>query len=97
MAASWSAVKCPVLSVFGGADFIACSELEHELITQTVNAAHPGHATHITIPDIDHLLIRNTDRKSAHANFSNKAYRDLNFHSGFADSVNEWIKQMLEK
>src|SRR5690606_10835506 len=76
MAESWTAVKSPVLSVFGGADFVACSELEHELITRTVNNAHPGNATHITIPDIDHLIVRNPDWKSAHANFSNKSYRD---------------------
>jgi alpha-beta hydrolase superfamily lysophospholipase len=97
MAASWSAVKCPVLSIFGGADFIACSELEHKLITRTVNTAHPGNATHITIPDIDHLLIRNSDWKTAHANFGNKAYRDKNFHIGFADTVNEWMKLTLKK
>ena len=95
MAESWGAVKCPVLSIFGGADFIACSELEHQLITNTVNAAHPGNATHITIPDIDHLLIRNPDWKSAHVNFSNKAYRDSHFHQGFADTVNSWMKRMV--
>jgi alpha-beta hydrolase superfamily lysophospholipase len=94
MAASWSAVKCPVFSIFGGADFIACSELEHELITRTVNAAHPGNATHVTIPDIDHLLIQNVNWKSAHANFSNKAYRDSHFHRAFADTVNSWMRRM---
>ena len=95
MARSWSAVTCPVLSVFGGADFIACSELEHELITRTVNAAHPGNATHITIPDVDHLIVRNPDRVSAHRHFADKAYREANFHQGFADTVNAWMKRQL--
>jgi len=97
MAASWSAVSCPVLSLFGGADFIACSELEHQLITKTVNATHPGNATHITIPDIDHLLIRNANWKEAHDNFANKAYRDSHFHYGFADTVNSWMARQLVK
>lgn len=97
MAASWSQVKCPVLSIFGGADYIACSELEHQLITRTVNAAHPGNATHITIPDIDHILIRHPDWKSAHAHFSDRAYRDKNFHHGFAEEVNKWMKQQLKR
>lgn len=95
MAASWTAVKCPVLSVFGGADFIACSALEHELITRTVNAAHPGNATHITIPDIDHLIVRNKDWKEAHAHFMDKAYRDSHFHDGFAEMVNAWMKKTM--
>jgi pimeloyl-ACP methyl ester carboxylesterase len=96
MAASWTAVKCPVFSIFGGADFVACSELEHELITRAVNAAHPGNATHLTIPDIDHLLIRNPDWPSAHKHFMDKAYKDKNFHSGFADAVNQWMKKTMK-
>jgi len=95
MAASWTAVKAPVLSVFGGADFIACSLLEHQLIVRTVNAAFPGNATHITIPDVDHLLVQNPDWKAAHANFMNRAYRDQHFHQGFADTVNKWMKERL--
>jgi len=67
------------------------------LITETVNKAHPGNCTHITIPDIDHLLIRNANRKEAHDNFSNKAYRDTHFHYGFTDTVNSWMKKMLAR
>ncbi len=96
MAESWTAVRAPVLSIFGGADFVACSELEHELIARTVEAAHPGNVTHITIPDIDHLIIRNPDWKSAHKHFMDRAYKDKNFHHGFADTVNSWMKSQIK-
>lgn len=95
LASSWSAVNCPVLSIFGGADFIACSQLEHDLIAGTVNAAHPGNCTNIIIPDVDHLITQNADRKAAHDHFSDRAYRDTHFHQGFADTVNAWMERMV--
>jgi alpha-beta hydrolase superfamily lysophospholipase len=97
MAASWSAVNAPVLSIFGGADWIACSELEHQLIVRTVNAAHPGNATHIVIPDIDHLITVNKDWKDAYSHFSDKAYRDSHFHQGFADTTVNWMVRMMKR
>ncbi len=96
MAASWSAVKSPVLSLFGGADFIACSLLEHELITRTIESVRPGNVIHITIPDVDHLLIRNVNWESAHSNFSRKAYREANFHQGLADSTVVWMRKQMQ-
>lgn len=97
LAASWSAVPCPILSLFGGADYIACSLFEHQLIERTVNAAHPGNCTHITIPDIDHLLVQQTDWKAAHKNFADKAYREAHFHYGFADTTVKWMNIIREK
>ena len=93
MAAAWSGVQCPVLSVFGGADFIACSELEHQLIERTVNSVHPGNCTHITIPDIDHLLLKNKDWKEAHDTFKDRSTWPDKFHFGFTEVVNKWMKE----
>lgn len=94
LAASWSAVKCPVYSLFGGADYIACSELEHHLIVDAVNAAHPGNATHMRIPDIDHLLVQNRDWKEAHKNFADRIYREAHMHPGFSGIVIKWMNQV---
>lgn len=94
LAASWSAVECPVLSIFGGADYIACSALEHQLIERTVNAAHPGNCTNITIPDIDHLIVQQADWKAAHKNFADKAYRESHFHYGFTKATIDWMDMM---
>ena len=97
LAKSWSAVECPVLSVFGGSDFVACSELEHELITRTVNAAHPNNATHITVPELDHLLTRNKNWEEANKNFMNVAYREQNFHFEAARQMTDWMVQQIKK
>lgn len=95
LARSWEAVNAPVLSIFGGADYIACSELEHKLIVNTVNSTHPGKATHINIPDLDHLLTSNPNHDSAHKNFMNAAYKKDHFHQGFADTTVWWMKEQM--
>ncbi|MBS1772567.1 MAG: alpha/beta fold hydrolase [Bacteroidetes bacterium] len=97
LAASWSAVECPVLSLFGGADYIACSLLEHQLIERTVNATHPGNCTHITIPDIDHLIVQQPDWKTAHKNFNDVKYRSEHFHYGLAKTTVEWMDKIRSK
>lgn len=95
LARSWSNVDAKVLSIFGGADFVACSELEHELIVRTVNSTHPGNATHLHIPDVDHLLISNPDWKSAHKHFMDAAYKNTHFHQGFADETVKWMRGVM--
>ena len=85
-----------ISSIFGGADWIACSELEHELIVRTVNSTHPGNATHVNIPDVDHLIIQNPDWKTAHKNFSDVAYRNTHFHQGFANITVQWMKSVMK-
>lgn len=97
MAAAWSHVNCPVLSVFGGADFIACSELEHQLITRTVNSTHPGNATHITIPDVDHLILKNKDWKEAYSTFNNRSTWESKSHKEFPVIITRWMNQQLAK
>ena len=97
MAASWSAVQCPVLSVFGGADFIACSELEHKLLTDAVNASHPGNGTHIVIPDVDHLILKSKDQKDAYNAFNNRASWPERSHIGFTQVVNKWMNEQVSR
>lgn len=95
LARSWSNVDAKVLSVFGGADFVACSELEHELIVRTVNSKYPGNATHLNIPDVDHLLIQNSDWPSAHKHFMDAEYKAAHFHQGFADATVKWLQEVV--
>lgn len=97
LARSWANVNCPVLSAFGGADYIACSRMEHELIARAVNSTHPGHATYLEVPDVDHLLTRNNDWVSAHKHIADAAYREANFHQGFADKLTAWMQSQLKR
>lgn len=96
LARSWANVDAKVLSVFGGADFVACSELEHQLIVRTVNSTHPGNAEHWNIAELDHLMIRNPDWPSAHKHFMDAAYKKDHFHQEFADKVTGWIKGVVQ-
>ena len=95
LARSWSAVNAKVLSLFGGTDYIACSELEHQLIERTVNAAHPGNATFLRIPDVDHLISQNPDWKSSQKHIGDIAYRNTHFHQGLADSTVKWMRNVM--
>ena len=95
LAKSWSEVKCPVLSIFGGADFIACSEVEHYLLTEAVNASHPGNGTHVTIPDIDHLMVRATDMKDAHSHFGDWDHADKHFNYRIAEETLGWLREQV--
>lgn len=97
LARSWAAVDAKVLSVFGGADFVACSELEHELIVRTVNSTHPGNATHMHIADLDHLLVRNADWASANKHFMDAAYKHANFHQEYADKLVGWMQSVMKE
>ncbi len=89
----WGKVNCPVLSVFGGADYIACSPLEHKLLTAVVNDAHPGNATHVTIVDIDHLMVRNPDRKTSAKYIKDRTYARDNYHTGLANTIIQWLSE----
>ena len=93
LAKEWSALDVPVLSVFGGADYIACSELEHQLITKTVNSTHPGNATHITIPDIDHIMVQNKDWQSSMEHITDGNYMRAHYHEGLGNEIIKWINK----
>ena len=51
----WQDVSVPVLVIHGSADTIM-SQSDSRAIADTVNRAHPGHATYIEIDGADHLL-----------------------------------------
>jgi len=95
LAYEWSQVNCPVLSIFGGADFIQCSALEHLLITQTVNKSHPDMATHITIPDIDHIMVTNKDWNSAFVNLKNPDYISKNYNPKIGEVTVDWLDKHI--
>ena len=50
---AWSTIDAPVLVVFGEFDQFE-GRLGHELIATTVNRVHPGRATFLEIPRMDH-------------------------------------------
>jgi pimeloyl-ACP methyl ester carboxylesterase len=97
LAESWSKTQCPVLSIFGEADFIQCSAVESYLIAETVNKSHPGNGKDLHIPDIDHLMVRNKDMKEAHKNFGNREYMLNNFNPKIAEETIKWMDSLKSK
>lgn len=93
MAETWKQVNAPVLIVHGGADYEQCSLVEPFMIRETVNAAHPGTATWITIDDIDHFMMKSKDWKEAAANFKAQQYAKGNFNYKIAEETVKWLKQ----
>jgi pimeloyl-ACP methyl ester carboxylesterase len=54
-ALAWRDVTGGVLVLWGGSDFVT-SRAEHVELTAAINAQHPGAATFVEIPELDHYL-----------------------------------------
>jgi pimeloyl-ACP methyl ester carboxylesterase len=93
MAKSWRAVKCPVLVVHGGTDYEQCSLVEPMLIEKAVNDTHPGNGKWITIPDMDHFMMRSKDWQTAVKNFRDAQYTKGNFHPAIAAETVKWLRE----
>ena len=92
LAESWQKVNCPVLVLHGGADYEQCSLVEPMLIQKTVNEKHPNAATWVTIPDLDHFMMRSKDWTEAAKNFKEQQYLKDNFNPKIAEETVKWLK-----
>lgn len=95
LAKSWGEVKCPVLILHGATDYEQCSVVEPMLIEKTVNEKHPGHATWITIPDLDHFMMKSNDWPQAVKNFREGQYAKGNFNTKIAEETVSWLKTQI--
>lgn len=89
---SWQRVNCPVLIVHGDADYEQCSDADPLLMQETINAAHPGFASLVTIPDLDHFMMKSSNWKQAVENFRKQEYMKGNFNPRIADETVKWLK-----
>ena len=95
LAQSWQALNCPVLILHGEADYESCSIVEPRLIKETVNAAHPGNATMILIPHLDHFMMKSANWEEARDNFNKQQYNKGNFNYDIAKETINWLKKQL--
>ncbi len=93
LAESWQKVNCPVLVLHGGADYEQCSWVEPLMIQKTVNEKHPNTATWVTIPDLDHFMMRSKDWTEAAKNFREQQYLKGNFNPAIAEETIKWLKE----
>ncbi len=92
LAQSWQALNCPVLIVHGETDYEQCSKAEPLLMQQCVNAAHPGNATLIVIPQLDHFMMKSATWEEARDNFNSQQYNKGNFNYKIAEETINWLK-----
>ena len=93
LAESWQKVNCPVLILHGGTDYEQCSKAEPLLMMQTVNAAHPGNATMIIVPQLDHFMMKSATWEEARDNFKSQQYSKGNFNYAIAVESINWLKK----
>lgn len=91
LADSWKKVNCPVLIIHGNADYEQCSKVEPLMIKETVNEAHPGFATQVTIDNLDHFMMNSKDWKEAYQHFKNQEYAKGNFNYRISDETVKWL------
>ena len=91
LAESWQKLSCPVLILHGAADYESCSIAEPQLITAAVNAAHPGNATMIVVPQLDHFMMKSANWEEARDNFNQQQYNKGNFNYSIADETIKWL------
>lgn len=62
--AAWSAVSCPVLAVWGEADFMT-DKGDSEKIAEVVNKKTPGKATFLALAEVDHMMSKAADAEES--------------------------------
>lgn len=92
LAQSWQAIKCPVLVLHGAADYESCSIVEPELIKATVNEVHPGNATMVVVPELDHFMMKSKNWEEARDNFKAQQYTKGNFNYSIAEETIKWLR-----
>ena len=93
LAQSWQSLNCPVLVLHGETDYESCSIAEPKLIRDAVNAVHPGNATMIVVPQLDHFMMKSKTYAEARDNFNTQQYAKGNFNTDILDETVKWLRE----
>ncbi|GAB2963240.1 hypothetical protein GCM10027048_35130 [Hymenobacter coalescens] len=85
--AAWQRVHAPVLALRGASDYISYS-LDHQIIADAVNQVHPGSASFVLLPDVDHHFNHARDLPEA-MRMDQMANPELNFE--FMNVMLRWL------
>jgi alpha-beta hydrolase superfamily lysophospholipase len=86
----WAALKgVDVAVLYGGADFVTGVE-ESQALVEAANAARPGSATYIEIPDMDHFLMQSPSQAAAFQRMQSGG--QAQFHPKLGQTVIDWLK-----
>lgn len=92
-ASYWQKLDTNVLSIFGACDFVA-ERVDHPMIADVVNAAHPGRAKFVEIPNSDHGF-RNVATMKESMEFWTKGGKEMNL--AICDVLTAWADEVTSK
>ena len=91
MPALWQPLTAvDVAVIYGAADFVTGVE-ESKAIVDIVNAARPGTAVYIEIPDMDHYLVQSPNQAASFARVHTQPPPHASFHPALAKIVGDWL------
>jgi hypothetical protein len=88
--ALWERLKPDVLVVYGSSDYYT-DAAQHQAVVEVVNAARPGAATFVEIPEMDHLMLRAKDQAASLA----RAQQGTPgvYHAEVEEVVGRWLRE----
>ncbi|MBK7368261.1 MAG: alpha/beta fold hydrolase [Candidatus Eisenbacteria bacterium] len=84
-ASLWEQIGAHVLSVHGASDYVSYA-VDHQLIADVVNRAHPGYGRYVSLPNSDHVFATWPTEAESMQHFPNGET-----NTAFATLVLEWI------
>ncbi len=88
-ASYWSKLDAHVLAAKGASDFVVY-EVDHKLIADIVNRAHPGKGRSVIVPSSDHLFHNFATEPESMRNFQRGKY-----NLAFSTMMKDWIREVM--
>lgn len=89
MASYWAKLDTHVLAARGASDHVVY-DVDHRLIADIVNRAHPGRGKFVLVPNSDHLFHDWPSEAESLRNFTKGK-----FNPAFATLLREWVREVL--
>jgi len=89
-AVEWKKVAAPVLIVYGGKDYIATGDTDAPLLRDIVESFHPGNATLVLMPTMDHFMGHVETMEASLAKTSGPFGA---FEPALLDVVRDWLER----
>jgi alpha-beta hydrolase superfamily lysophospholipase len=95
IAEKWKPVDAPVLVIYGTSDFQTSAD-EHRYLTDAINSFHPGRATYVEIPNMDHSFETVPSQREGMQRFlSNQPPGD--FNPAILAQMQSWLDEILKR
>lgn len=95
IAEKWKPVDVPVLVIYGTSDFQTSAD-EHRYLTDAINSFHPGRATYVEIPNMDHSFETVASQREGMQRFlANQPPGE--FNAAILGEMQSWLDKILKQ